>query len=38
MRDMKPMGNENSDAGHMKCSRGTQAPHPEFIPLLLFNT
>jgi len=21
-------GNENSDAGHIKCSRGPQAPHP----------
>ena len=22
------LGNENSDAGHMKCSRGPQVPHP----------
>jgi len=22
------MGNENSDAGHIKCSRGPQFPHP----------
>jgi len=22
------VGNENSDAGHIKCSRGPQVPHP----------
>jgi len=22
------LGNESSDAGHMKCSRGPQVPHP----------
>jgi len=22
------LGNENSDAGHIKCSRGPQVPHP----------
>ena len=22
------LGNENSDAGHIKCSRGPQDPHP----------
>jgi len=22
------MGNENSDAGHIKCLRGPQVPHP----------
>jgi len=22
------MGNENSDTGHIKCSRGPQVPHP----------
>jgi len=22
------MGNENSDAGHIKCSGGPQVPHP----------
>jgi len=24
------MGNENSDAGHIKCSRGPQVLHPWF--------
>ena len=28
------MRNENSDAGHVKCSRGPQVPHPCTIPLL----
>jgi len=22
------LGNENSDSGHIKCSRGPQVPHP----------
>jgi len=22
------LGNENSDTGHIKCSRGPQVPHP----------
>jgi len=24
------LGNENSDVGHIKCSRGPQVPHPCF--------
>jgi len=29
------MGNENSDAGHVKCSRGPQVPYHWFRPSLL---
>jgi len=25
------LGNESCDAGHIKCSRGPQVPHPWFI-------
>jgi len=27
--------NENSDAGHTKCSRGPQVPHPCLFKILL---
>jgi len=36
------LGNENSGAGHIKCSRGSQVPHPcfrqtIFYSLILYN-
>ena len=27
------LGYENSDAGHIKCSRGPKIPHPCFTPM-----
>jgi len=29
------LGNENSDTGHIKCSRGPQVPHPWYKPTWL---